>query len=143
MHSFVLYFNDTIGALNAVDNDDALALVGGVTHRLLLLKDEHAWLVVVQDGHAGARIFSDQRLARALVVQLNVEVLIGLPPIVINNFNFNFCLGLAILESKRFINWLIIFSSSSFAINCSYMNGASALCLIQNFNTKSSSRFTN
>lgn len=129
-YSSVLDFNVAISALDAVDNDNALALVGGVTQRLLLLKDEHAWLVVVQDGHTGRRILSNQLSARALLVHLNIEVFIWFPSLVVNDFYFQFILALTILEGKYFVNGSVVFVSFSLSIDSSNMNSTCSICLV-------------
>ena len=115
-HSFVLDFNVAVRAVHAVDHDDALAHVGGVALLLLFCENKHAGLVVVQNGHARHRILANQPTARALLVQLHVEVLIRLPPFIVNNSNLNFCLGLAILENNFCIEFMIVISCYSISV---------------------------
>lgn len=141
-HSFVLDFDVAVRAVHAVDHDDALTNVGGVTLLLLFFEDKHAGLVIVQNGHARHRILANQPTARALLVQLHEEILIRLPPVIVDNSNLNFCLALAILENNFFINFMIVFACLSISVKSSYMYYACSFCLVQNFNSKFVSCFT-
>jgi len=84
--------------LLAIHDHRARGLVRRVPKRLLLLENEHARLVVVQNRHAGARVFTDQPIFRFLIIQLHIEVFVRLPVVVVNNFDFNMRLGLSTLE---------------------------------------------
>lgn len=141
-HCLVLDCNLTISSLNTVDDDFALALVGGVPDRLLLGKDEHAGLVVVKDRHSRARVLANQPTPGRLIVQLNVKVLIRFPSFVVNNLNFNFSLALAILKGDLFINWSIVLISSGISIDSSDIDDASSLTFVRNFNPEGTCSFT-
>ena len=123
----VLNANLTVDALHAFHFHHALALVGGVPHRLLLFEDEHAGLVVVQDRHAGARVLSNQFITGSLVVQLHVEVFVRLPTVVVNDLNLNFSVSLSALKGDRLVNSVVVIAVLCVSIHCPYVHFASSL----------------
>ena len=82
LNGLVLHADGAISSLNTVNNNSAIALVSGVTDRFLFLEDEYTWLVIIQDGNTGAGIIALESLAFS-IVQLNVEVLIRLPLVIV------------------------------------------------------------
>jgi hypothetical protein len=126
----VLNANLTVDALHAFHFHHALALVGGVPHRLLLFEDEHAGLVVVQDRHAGARVLSNQFITGYLVVQLHVEVFGRLPTGVGNDLNLNFSISLSALKDDRLVNCVVVIAILCVSINCRYVHCASSLVFV-------------
>ena len=134
-HSFIVHFNVAVSSLNAVHQHDALVLVCGVPLRLLLRENQHARLIVVQNCHTRPCVLSKQSIASTLVVELNEEVLVRLPALVIDYIYFHFALCLTILESKRLVNCLIILTFSSITVLRPYVNNASSFGMVQNFDS--------
>ena len=85
--SLVMNFDLAISALYAIDSNPAFFFVHRVALSFLFGEDKHAWLVVIQNSHSGARVFSRQALSSREVIAFDVEVLIWLPALIINNLN--------------------------------------------------------
>lgn len=140
-HSLVFHRNLTIGTLVALDDNVADSLIGGVSNDLLFLEDEHTWLVVVDNGDAGAGVLADEAMSRLGVDKLNIEVLIGLPGVVVDNLDSNFALGLAIGEIDNGVNSYVIFGGLGVAIDGTHAHLSWLFRLVEHLNFNAASSF--
>lgn len=127
---FVFNSDFAIGTINTIDNNLTFRFICRVANLLLLLEDEHTGLVIIQDGHTGASVFSNQAHTGGLVVQFDVEVFVRFPTVIVNDSNGNFSLFLTSSEGNLLINSMIIFFVNSITIDSSDPNGLSKFRLV-------------
>ena len=142
LNGFVLHGNFAVGALHAVHDHDALALVCGVPQRLFLFKDEHAGFVIVQDRHAGARVLADQPIFCSLVVQLHVKVFVWLPGFVVQNLHSHFGLKLSALKADNIVNWKVVVFGNCVSVLGADSDLAGDLGFVYNLDAKGASSLT-
>lgn len=124
LNGFVFHGDGPIGAVNAVYDDLADFFVGRVLHNFLLFKDERAWLIIIEDGDSSARIFARESFSGGLRVQLDKEVLIGFPTVVIDDLNFDVETLLTASEFDFLVDSSVIFSIFSVTIDGADPHGA-------------------
>ena len=96
----------------------------------LLFECKHTWLVIIENSDTGAGVFSNQAQISGWVNKLNIEVLIGFPVVIVDNFDRYFTLNLSILERQNLVDSLVVLSSFSVAIYGANTNFSWLLCLI-------------
>ena len=108
LHCLVLDADISVRSLNSVDDNGAGFFICWVTNGLLFFKNEHARLIIIQNGNSSYRVSSMKPLISSLIVELDVEVLVGLPPVVINNLHRYYFFGLTLLEKDFLVNRLVV-----------------------------------
>ena len=128
--------------MNTVDDHGTFLFVSGVVDGILLLENEHTWLIIIQNCHSSAGIFTDESGSSLRIVDLNIEILIRLPAIVINDFDGDFGLSHSLREGDFFINSCVIVFSNSITINSSDPDGSCLFALVDNLNSQGTGSFT-
>jgi len=83
LYGLVLDADFAVSALNTVHNHDTLAFVCRMSQLRLFFKDEHAGFVIIQNRNSSASVLSDQPILGFDIEQLNKEVFVWLPHLVI------------------------------------------------------------
>lgn len=86
-------------------------------HAIVIPKAKLTRLVIVDDGDFGSGIMSEQLLPRSRIVKLHEKVLIRLPVIVINDFDINRLVLLALLEVEDAVEGNVIVVGNGFSVN--------------------------
>lgn len=147
---FSVKFNSLILALNlaratvrADDLQDALILGGGVLVQVTGLEGKSTWIIIVNNANGGFAVGTFKFLFGVRIVQLNIEVLIGLPVIVIMDCDRHFFESFVVGKLNNLIDCLVVFTGLSVAIKSADTNFTGFLALIQDFNVNKLRCFTN
>ena len=140
--SLVLDRDLTIRTIDSLDLDVALFFVSGMFDDFLLLESEHTWLIIVENSDACAGILSNETQISLGVDKLNIEILIGLPVVIVFNLNQNFALFLAVIERNDFVDSFIVLSSFSIAVNGANANFAWLFGLVENLDFDAAASLT-
>ena len=109
----------------------------------LLFKRKHTRLVIIENSDTGAGVFSNQAQISGWVNKLNIEVLIGFPVVIVDNFDRYFTLSLSILERQNLVDSFVVLTSFSIAIYGANANFSWLLCLVQYLDLDRAASLTN
>jgi len=93
------------------------------------------WLIVINNCYSGSGILSLQFSHGVRVIELNEEILIWLPVVVIIDGNLNEGSSLSLFENNRFINFFIIVTGFGFGVDGGHVNSTCCSFLVQNVNS--------
>lgn len=135
--SLISYFNKTItSVLSNKNNLTCCIFLSGKSFNMSFdfFKRDLTWLIIIDNGHSCSSIFTFKVITSVWIFQLNMEILIWFPVIVILNSNVE-CKGtLSLRELKYTLESNIILSSFSITINGRDIDGSSLFRLILNNN---------
>lgn len=66
------------------------------------------------------------------IVKLDIEILIGLPTMIVNNLDLNFFIRISLCEIEGHINRIVIITSCGSVITCADTDGAGGLVFVHN-----------
>lgn len=130
------------------DSDNAVATVGtfqvdyckffvraDFEGAIFLLKGNVTWLVIINDSDTSFSVLSLKQLTRECIVQLDEEISVGIPIIVIVDLDFDILLGLSFGEFENLVNRDVILVSLGFTLYCGNANTASLTSLVDDRNS--------
>jgi len=123
-HSFKLDSNFTISTVSSLDFNFDEIFVGISLDCFIFLEVDGTWLIVINNSNSSFGVLSNKLFLGCGIVELDEEILIWLPRVIVFDLNFDELLFLSFFEFKNFINFLVIFSFFSFSINSAYSNAS-------------------
>ena len=97
----------------------------------MLLEADLTWLVIVNNGNLGLGVQAKQ-LDSVDVVQLDKEVLVWFPLVVIKDLDLNVLVRLSSLEVDELVNGFVVLSSLGLCVNGLDLDGLGLLLLVLN-----------
>ena len=109
--------NNSITSILSFNNNICNFLRCKSSNGLLFLEANLSWFVVINDCNSCSCILTNKIFSSINVIQLNKEILIWLPVVIIINDNSNELMCFSFIESYNLINFIIIMSGLSFSVN--------------------------
>lgn len=122
-----------ISVMDTLDVNNTVGVSGSVAH-IGVGEGQLAWFVVVEDGDAYFCVTSVELFFSVRVVQLNVEIFIRFPTMVVDNLDLNFFGKLTNREGDDLVDSDIVLIFDSGVITSAHSNGPSSLVLVGNNN---------
>jgi len=126
----------TIATVLSANLDLNLRFLYGYLNTLGIWEEDLTWLVIINDGDCAFSILSEELVVGLSIVELDKEVLIRLPLIVIKNGNVNSLLVFTSGELNNSINWGVVFVSFGITIDSGNSNSVWLSVFVVNNNLK-------
>ena len=135
LHGFIIYSNASITSILSYDNDLNIFFGGRNFDSLRILESDLTWLVIVDNGDSCFSVMSNELSIGVYVIELNKEILIGLPVIIIIDSNVE-CHGVFTIELYISIESLVVLTGLGVAINGRSSDSSGNFLLVYNRNRK-------
>jgi len=132
----------TVTTVLSSNLDFALGLGWSNLDSLSILEANLTWLVVIDNGDASLGVLSNKFLIGVWLIELNEEVLIWLPVVIILNANGERLGVLTVTEFNNAIEWNVVLVSFGIAVNGACTHGTGLSLLIYNSNGQRAGRLT-
>lgn len=117
--------------MDTLDVNNAVGVSGSVAD-IRVAEGQLAGLVVVEDGDADFGVTAVELFLGVGIVQLDVEIFIGFPTMVVNNLDLTLFGSFANREGDDLVDSDIVLIFDSGVITSAHSNGASSLVLVRN-----------
>ena len=134
LNSLVVNGDTTVTSVLSNDLDLAYILSWSNLDSLSILEANLTWLVVINNGNARLSVLTHKFLVCLWFVELNEEVLIGLPVIIVLNANLESLGHLAVAELNNAIERIVVLVSLGVTVDGASAHTARFTFLINNNN---------
>jgi len=132
LNGFEINSYSSITSISSFDDNLSMLFWGKSRDCFRLLKVNMSWLIVINNSDSSSSIMTRQLIIVGLIEQLNEKIFIRLPVVIINNFNFNEFLSLALIKRNNLITSYVIVSSLGLCINSLNSDSCSIFFLVNN-----------
>ena len=132
LDSLIVYLNFSIRSVFPNNYNFSNLLRGNSLDLLGLLEANLSWLVIINNSNSSSSVLSLKLLHGLWVIELDVEIFIWLPVIIISNLHcYEFSL-LSLFESQVFLNFSVIISGLGFGVDGANSNSSSSFLFVMN-----------
>lgn len=132
LDSLIVYLNFSIRSVFPNNYNFSNLLRGNSLDLLGLLEANLSWLVIINNSNSSSSVLSLKLLHGLWVIELDVEILIWLPVIIISNLHCDEFSLLSLFESQVFLNFSVIISGLGFGVDGANSNSSSSFLFVMN-----------
>ena len=129
LNSLVANGDLTVRFVYPLDDNGALVESCGMAH-IRVGEGNLAWLVVIKDGDSALGVAAAELVAGVQVVQLDQEILIGFPAIIVNNCDLDAIIFISMLEFDFFVHLVVVITGDGSVILGAHTDAAGMLVLV-------------
>ena len=132
LDSLIVYLNFSIRSVFPNNYNFSNLLRGNSLDLLGLLEANLSWLVIINNSNSSSSVLSLKLLHGLWVIELDVEILIWLPVIIISNLHSDEFSLFSLFESQVFLNFSVIISGLGFGVDGANSNSSSSFLFVMN-----------
>jgi len=129
LNSLVANGDLTVRFVYPLHDNGALVESCGMAH-IRVGEGNLAWLVVIKDGDSALGVAAAELVAGVQVVQLDQEILIGFPAIIVNNCDLDAIIFISMLEFDFFVHLVVVITGDGSVILGAHTDAAGMLVLV-------------